>query len=46
MIIEIFGSGCKKCVALGDNAKAAIQVTEIDAHIEKITDFVDIASYG
>ena len=23
MIIKILGSGCKKCIALGENAKAA-----------------------
>ena len=43
MNIKILGSGCKKCVALADNAKAA---AEIDAEIEKVTDFVDIAGYG
>jgi small redox-active disulfide protein 2 len=46
MIIKILGSGGKKCVALMDNAKAAIHATAIDAQIEKITDIVDIASYG
>ena len=33
MIIKILGSGCKKCVALGENAKAAAQAAAIDAKI-------------
>jgi small redox-active disulfide protein 2 len=46
MIIKILGSGCKKCVALGENAKTALQAAEIDAEIEKVTDIVAIAGYG
>ena len=46
MIIKILGSGCKKCVALADNAKAAAEAASIDAQIEKVTDVVDIARYG
>lgn len=46
MIIKILGSGCKKCVALAVNAKAAAQAENVEAQIEKVTDFVTIASYG
>jgi small redox-active disulfide protein 2 len=46
MIIKILGSGCKKCLALGENAKTAAQAAAIDATIEKVTDIVAIASYG
>lgn len=46
MIIKILVSGCKKCVALAENAKAAAQTAGIDVTIEKVTDFVDIARYG
>lgn len=46
MIIKILGSGCKKCVALAQNAEAALQTAAIDGKIEKVTDFVDIARYG
>jgi len=46
MIIKILGSGCKKCVALGENAKTAAQAAAIDAKIEKVTDIVAIAGYG
>lgn len=46
MIVKILGSGCKKCVALADNAKAAAQAAGIDAEIEKVTDIIAIAGYG
>ena len=46
MIIKILGSGCKKCVALGDNAKTAAASAGIDAQIEKVTDIIAIAGYG
>lgn len=46
MIVKILGSGCKKCVALADNVKAAAQTAGIDAEIEKVTDIVAIAGYG
>lgn len=46
MIIKILGSGCKKCVALGDNAKTAAVSAGIDAEIEKVTDIIAIAGYG
>lgn len=43
MIIKILGSGCKKCVTLGENAKAAAGK---QAEIVKVTDFAEIAAYG
>lgn len=46
MHIKILGSGCNKCVALGDNAAAAAQIAGIDVDIEKVTDIVVIAGYG
>jgi small redox-active disulfide protein 2 len=46
MIIKILGSGCKKCVALADNTKAALTAANMDAEIIKITDIVDIARFG
>ena len=46
MLIKILGSGCKKCLALEENARVAVQNAAIDADIEKVTDVVDIASYG
>ena len=46
MIIKILGSGCKKCVTLGDNAKAAAEAVGKDVEIVKVTDFAEIAAYG
>ena len=46
MIIKILGSGCKKCVALEENVKAAVAKAGRDAHISKVTDMTEIASYG
>jgi small redox-active disulfide protein 2 len=46
MIIKILGSGCKKCVALGENAKAAARAAGKEADIVKVTDFAQIAGYG
>jgi small redox-active disulfide protein 2 len=46
MIIKILGSGCKKCVALGENAKTAAEAAGKQAEIIKITDFAEIAAYG
>ena len=46
MIIKILGSGCKKCVTLGNNAKAAAEAMGKDAEIVKVTDFAQSTGYG
>lgn len=46
MIIKILGSGCKKCVALRNNAQAAAEAMGREVKIVKVTDFVEIAGYG
>ena len=46
MIIKILGSGCKKCVTLADNAKAAAEAAGKTVEIVKVTDFAEIAGYG
>lgn len=46
MIIKILGSGCKKCVTLGQNAQAAVDAAGLQAEIVKVTDIAQIASYG
>ncbi len=46
MIIKILGSGCKKCVTLADNTKAALSSLGLQADVLKITDFAQIAAHG
>ena len=46
MIIKILGSGCRKCVALGENAMDAAKAAGKEAEIVKVTDFAQIAGYG
>jgi small redox-active disulfide protein 2 len=46
MIVKILGSGCKNCMMLAENAKTAISELQMDAKIEKVTDFAEIAKYG
>lgn len=46
MIIKILGSGCKKCIALGENARVAAAAAGKQAEIVKVTDMAQIAAYG
>jgi small redox-active disulfide protein 2 len=46
MNIKILGSGCKSCITLAENTKVALKELGIEAEIEKVTDFAQIASYG
>lgn len=46
MNIKILGSGCPNCKKLEANAKIAVAELGLEAVIEKVTDFADIASYG
>ena len=46
MHIKILGSGCKKCLTLEKNVKAATYAAGITVEIEKVTDIVDVARYG
>lgn len=46
MIIKILGSGCKSCVTLTENTKAALTELGINAELVKVTDFKDIAAFG
>jgi len=46
MEIKVLGSGCPNCIRLGNNVAQAIKELEIEATIEKVTDYADIVSYG
>ncbi len=44
--VKILGAGCAKCNELEAATKAAMEQLGIEAEIDHITDFVQIASYG
>lgn len=44
--IKVLGSGCAKCNELEANTKAALAQLGIDAAIDHVTDFSQIAAYG
>lgn len=46
MIIKILGPGCNNCKKLEANTKKAIENLNIDAKIEKVTDFKEMMKYG
>lgn len=46
MNIKILGSGCASCKKLEKLTREAVNELRIDATIEKVTEFKDIASYG
>lgn len=46
MNIKVLGSGCANCHTLEERTVEAAGLLGIEPAIEKVTDFVDIASYG
>lgn len=44
--IKILGSGCANCVNLEKLCREVVAKNNIDAEIEKVTDYKDIMSYG
>lgn len=44
--LKILGSGCKKCQKLEENVRLATQELGIQASVEHVKDFEQIASYG
>ncbi len=46
MIIKILGSGCLNCKTLEQRTSEALKKMNIEASIEKVTEYQDIASYG
>ena len=44
--IKVLGSGCAKCNALEEAARAALAELGIDTAIDHVTDFAEIAAYG
>lgn len=45
MKIQILGTGCAKCKALGANVEKAVKELSLNAEIEKVTGIQDILKY-
>ncbi|MGD9087384.1 MAG: thioredoxin family protein [Desulfobacterales bacterium] len=46
MDIKVLGPGCPKCQQVEQIVKDAVAEAGVDAHIEKVTDTMEIAGYG
>jgi len=46
MEIKVLGPGCPKCQQTEKIVQEAVAEAQIEADIEKVTDLLDIASYG
>lgn len=46
MEIKIYGTGCKNCVKLAENAKKAVEELGIEAEIIKVEDMKEIVEAG
>lgn len=46
MLIKILGPGCKNCENLEQRTREAVDHLGLDATIEKVTDYGEIAGYG
>ncbi|HPB71820.1 MAG TPA: thioredoxin family protein [Phycicoccus sp.] len=46
MHIKILGPGCRNCVTLEKEVRAAVEQLGLDATVEKVTAYPDIAAYG
>jgi len=44
--IKILGPGCRNCVTLEKEVRAAVEQLGLDATVEKVTAYPDIAAYG
>jgi len=44
--IKVLGSGCANCINLEKLCREVISENQLDAAIEKVTDFQEIMSYG
>ncbi|HPN37400.1 MAG TPA: thioredoxin family protein [Melioribacteraceae bacterium] len=44
--VKILGTGCKKCTNLEQIVRDMVKDNNIDAEVEKVTDFTEIMKYG
>jgi len=45
-LIQVLGPGCAKCEKLKKNAEEAVEQSGAEATVEKITDIMQITSFG
>jgi len=43
--VKILGAGCNKCFQLAINAERALKSLGLKYHLEKVTDYAEIAKY-
>ncbi|HYN29143.1 MAG TPA: thioredoxin family protein [Dermatophilaceae bacterium] len=46
MIVKVLGPGCKNCHTLEKNTRTALADLGLDATVEQVTDYGQIAGYG
>ena len=46
MEIKVLGPGCLKCEQTEKNVKEAVRESGVDAKVDKVTDVMEIATYG
>ena len=46
MRITVYGPGCPKCKQLEETAREAVKQAGVEAEVEKVSDFVEIAKAG
>ena len=46
MHVKILGPGCKNCRNLEAHTRQALDSLGLDASVEKVTDYAEIAGYG
>jgi small redox-active disulfide protein 2 len=44
--VKILGPGCSRCQTTADMVKAEAERLGIDVHVEKVTDYAEIAKFG
>ncbi len=46
MTIQVLGPGCDRCHTLSRNTQEAVRELGLDAQVEKVTDYAEIARHG